>query len=80
MPIALARRHARNLQHTCREPCDIPQLSFTSFDPNDFTQFNSNTSANYSSNTTDFVDDIKAAKINVEHPLELPLLESDIKK
>jgi len=55
---------------------DIPQLTFPSFDPNDFTQFNSNTSANYSSNTTDFVDDIKAAKIDVEHPFELPLLES----
>jgi TonB-dependent receptor len=55
---------------------DIPQLTFPGFDPNDYTQFNSNTSANYSSNTTDFVDDIKAAKIDVEHPLELPLLES----
>jgi TonB-dependent receptor len=55
---------------------DIPQLTFTNFDPNDFTKFNSNTSANYSSNTTDFVDDIKAAKIDVEHPLELLLLRS----
>jgi len=55
---------------------DIPQLTFTNFDPNDFTQFNSNTSANYSSNTTDFVDDIKAAKIDAEHPLEWLLLES----
>ena len=49
---------------------DIPGLTFTNFDPNNFAAFNSTTAANWSANSTDFKDEIKTGKLDVTRNFE----------